>query len=60
MDIRLPVSFLFMIIGLLLVIYGLFAGVLPFAGYNLDVLWGLVMGVFGVALYLLSRRSRHE
>ena len=50
MDIRLPVGLLFMIIGVLLVAYGLLDEVTRFAGYNLDVIWGLVMAVAGAGI----------
>jgi hypothetical protein len=57
MDIRQPVGLLFMIIGILLIAYGLLGEVSRFAGYNLDVLWGAVMGACGALLWLLSRRA---
>lgn len=59
LDIRLPIGLLFTIIGVLLVGFGWLGDAAVYEksfGINLNVWWGLVMTIFGVACLLLSRR----
>ncbi len=59
LDIRLPMGALFALIGLLLMLYGLFAQTAATSlGANIDLWWGLVMFIFGVLLLALARASR--
>jgi hypothetical protein len=59
LDIRQPIGLLFTLIGALLIAQGVLAD-LPskgvVAGLNLDIGWGAVMVVFGIAMLMLARR----
>ena len=61
LDIRAPIGGLFTLLGVMLAGYGLVAGS-PSAATgtpepNVNLWWGLVMIVFGVAMLMLSRRA---
>ena len=61
LDIRTPIGGLFTVLGLMLVVYGLFAGQATAASAiapqtNVNLWWGAVMTVFGVVLLVMSRR----
>ena len=59
LDIRLPMGALFTVIGLLLVLYGLFAqSATTTLSANIDLWWGLIMFIFGALLLALARASR--
>ena len=63
LDIRLPIGLLFVVLGALLVGYGLFThGSPPSPGMdlNLDAGWGGILLLFGVAMLLLSLRARRK
>lgn len=60
LDIRLPIGLMFSLLGLLLVGSGLFEDKSIYErslGLNVNLWWGLVMLVFGVAMFLLGRRG---
>ena len=59
LDIRAPIGGLFTVLGLLLAVYGALASAANSsrAGINIDLWWGVVMLVFGVALLLMARRA---
>jgi hypothetical protein len=63
LDIRAPIGGLFTVLGAMLAGYGLFApgsrrsSDLPSSGANVNLWWGLVMLVFGIALLLMARRA---
>jgi len=60
LDIRLPIGLLFSLLGVLLVVFGLIADQTvfqPSLGINVNLWWGIVMLVFGVAMFLLGRRG---
>lgn len=61
-DLRRPLGLLFALLGLLLVGYGLLTRGAPMydersLGLNVNLLWGLVLCVFGGGMLLLTRRS---
>ena len=57
LDIRLPMSLLFTLIGMLLVAYGFtHPSTSVAAGWNLNADWGAVLIVFGVSMGLLAHR----
>lgn len=59
-DLRIPLGILFSIYGLLLTVYGMFSDSALYArslGININLGWGIVLLVFGVALLLLRRRT---
>jgi len=61
-DLRLPIGILFSFYGLVLSIYGLTTGGSEIyqrsLGININLLWGVVMLVFGMAMLLLSRLNK--
>jgi drug/metabolite transporter (DMT)-like permease len=58
LDIRYPMGFLFLVLGLCLIVYGLIADPTTPDGrhppVNIDAWWGLFMAVFGAASVLLA------
>jgi hypothetical protein len=60
LDIRLPMGAFFTLIGALLAGYGLIADRAIYErslGYNVNLVWGVVVLLFGVWLLFLSRRG---
>jgi hypothetical protein len=65
LDIRLPIGGLFVVLGLILVGYGIVtnADAEQYArsmSVNINLWWGLVMLVFGGLMLLLARSSRRD
>jgi hypothetical protein len=63
LDVRIPIGVMFGIIGVILVIYGVFTWTDPelyqrSLGYNVNFWWGIFLAVFGGAMLALSRLSR--
>lgn len=62
LDVRIPLGLMFLVTGGLLVVYGLFTWGSAIYEKSLDVninlIWGALMFVFGLTLYLLGRRPR--
>lgn len=63
LDIRWPIGFMFSLIGVLLVGYGVFssaASVIKVAGQdiNINLIWGIVLLVFGVLMLVGAARGR--
>jgi MoaE protein len=59
-DLRLPIGIIFSFYGLLLLIYGIAGDKEQYArslGININVVWGIVMLVFGGFMLLLARKS---
>jgi hypothetical protein len=60
-DLRAPIGWLFLILGLALTGYGLFGDRSiygPSQEINVNLWWGLVLAVFGVAMLMAARRAR--
>ena len=60
LDVRIPIGLMFSILGVLLTAYGAPTVVQPAArptGLPIDLIWRIVMLVFGLAMLLLVRRS---
>ena len=60
LDLRLPIGWLFIIIGTALTYWGCMAPDVTMLGetsINLNVTWGSFMGVFGVVMCLLAYRN---
>jgi hypothetical protein len=60
LDIRLPIGLFFTLIGVVLVVYGLLSDPSVYArslGYNVNVLWGGALFVFGAVLLYMGRRA---
>jgi len=63
LDLRLPIGWMFTVIGLLLVGYGLLADRAIYArslGVNVNLWWGLVLFVFGVIMLALARAGARK
>jgi hypothetical protein len=61
LDVRLPVGLMFVIMGALLLGYGLLGDQSIYArslGININAIWGGVMIGFGAALLILASRRR--
>jgi hypothetical protein len=59
-DIRLPIGILFSLLGLILAAYGMLGDTSRYRqslGVNIDLVWGIVLLVFGLAMLLLGRRG---
>ena len=61
LDIRLPLGLIFLIIGGIMAVYGVFTrGSAMYAssqGINLNLVWGLVMLLFGLIMFLAGRKK---
>lgn len=61
LDIRLPIGMLFALLGLLLAGYGAISDPAVYQrslGYNLNLIWGLVLLAFGAFMLVLGRRGK--
>lgn len=60
LDVRIPIGLLFSILGVLLTVYGIATlgepGSRP-TGLPIDIIWGIVLLVFGVGMLVLFRKS---
>jgi hypothetical protein len=64
LDLRIPLGLLFLIVGVMLSVYGVATRgsdiYLRSAGMNINLIWGIVMFVFGLSMFLLGRYTdRH-
>jgi putative Mn2+ efflux pump MntP len=57
LDIRLPIGLMFAVLGLLLMIVGLFVDTSAAQVMNVNLWWGGVMLVFGVVMFILGLRG---
>jgi len=60
LDIRLPIGTLFTLVGLLLTGYGALSDTALYQrslGYNVNLVWGVVLLAFGVFMLVLGRRA---
>ena len=60
LDIRLPMGLLFTILGALLVVYGFVSDPAIYErslGYNVNLIWGSVMTVFGLGMWYFGQRA---
>ena len=62
LDVRLPMGLLFLILGVILVVYGLAADPAIYArhslGQNVNVTWGALFALFGAAMLALALRAK--
>jgi hypothetical protein len=61
LDIRWPIGLMFSIVGLLLAGYGLVTGGAIYQcslGININLIWGVVLLIFGVLMLLGASRGR--
>jgi len=61
LDLRIPMGLLFTIVGAIMSVYGFFTrGSVIYErsdGMNINLIWGIVMLIFGVTMYTLGRRA---
>lgn len=61
LDLRIPLGLMFTLVGLILSIFGAVtrgsAIYAQSAGMNINLIWGVVMLVFGVTMFLLGRHA---
>ncbi|HYD55208.1 MAG TPA: hypothetical protein VEA99_21415 [Gemmatimonadaceae bacterium] len=60
LDIRFPIGLMFSILGAMLVLYGLLSDPAIYArsfGHNVNLIWGLVVLVFGLGMLYFGRRG---
>ncbi len=65
LDIRIPLGLIFLLIGGLMSVYGLFtrnaADIYEKSmGINLNLTWGAIMFVFGLIMFLVGRRQKWQ
>jgi multisubunit Na+/H+ antiporter MnhG subunit len=61
LDIRVPLGLLFSVLGLILSVYGLVSDPAIYArslGHDVNLIWGSVLLVFGLAMLGLAWRSK--
>jgi hypothetical protein len=60
-DIRLPIGMLFSTFGIILSAFGLFGGGARYEkslGVNVNLIWGLMMLVFGIFMFVLGKTAK--
>jgi len=62
LDIRMPMGLMFLLIGAILTVFGLATNCDPIyaehsLGYNVNLIWGLVIFAIGAILVFLARRA---
>lgn len=59
MDLRFPIGYLFSLLGLILVVWGVIGGKETLAkdGLNINLTWGIVMLVFGAVMWFFAKRG---
>lgn len=64
LDIRLPMGLLFLVLGVILAIYGFTSDHAIYAahslGQNVNLIWGVIFILFGGLMLWLARRSREK
>ena len=63
LDLRVPIGLMFLILGLLMVGYGIVGDRAMYErslGLNINLWWGLVMFVFGALMLLFGRRATRK
>lgn len=64
LDLRIPMGLMFSIVGGILSIYGLMTRGSPIygksVGLNINLIWGVVMLIFGGTMFVLGRRSQNR
>jgi hypothetical protein len=61
LDIRWPIGLMFLLLGIVLAVYGLMSDATIYAqslGMNVNLIWGAVLAVFGLLMIALARWGR--
>jgi uncharacterized membrane protein HdeD (DUF308 family) len=56
-DLRFLIGLLFVIYGVIIALYGLFVNPPTVVGWNIDLWWGVLMLLFGLAFLMWSRKE---
>ena len=64
LDIRIPLGLIFLITGGMMTVYGLFTRHSAIyersMGVNVNLIWGIVMLVFGLIMFIAGRRQKWQ
>lgn len=64
LDLRIPMGLMFSLVGLILVVFGFVTnGSAIYAkslGMNINVIWGVVLLIFGLTMFLLGRARQRR
>jgi multisubunit Na+/H+ antiporter MnhG subunit len=64
LDIRIPLGLIFLITGGMMTVYGLFTRHSAIyersMGVNVNLIWGIVMLIFGLAMFVAGRRQKWQ
>ena len=64
LDIRIPLGLIFLITGGMMTVYGLFTRHSAIyersMGVNVNLIWGVVMLVFGLSMFVAGRRQKWQ
>jgi protein-S-isoprenylcysteine O-methyltransferase Ste14 len=63
LDIRTPIGVMFAIIGVILAVFGLLSPRAIYArslDYNVNLIWGCVLLLFGLVMLLLAHRAKRR
>jgi hypothetical protein len=58
LDIRWPIGYMFLILGIVLAAYGLISDATIYQqslGMNVNLIWGAILGAFGIMMIVLAR-----
>ncbi len=62
LDVRVPMGLLFLLLGVILVVFGFVSDPAIYVqhslGQNVNLIWGAIFALFGAAMLLWSRRRR--
>ena len=62
LDIRQPMGLLFLLLGVILVVYGFVSDPAIYVrhslGHNVNLIWGTIFALFGLGALWLARRSK--
>jgi hypothetical protein len=64
LDIRIPLGLIFLIIGGMMTLFGLFTHSSAIyeksLGFNINLVWGLLMFLFGAVMFFFGRRQKWQ
>ena len=63
LDVRLPMGYLFLLLGVILVVFGLVSDKAIYVqhslGQNVNLLWGVIFALFGAVMLWLAKRAKN-